>query len=126
MTGETVLWYCPDPILAQKAGKVFLAQRLRVKRAGAGETGEQVGALLGLKGYGPLTGAAPLSPPPGEPILVFCGLSSARLDALLAALRKAGVPPIPCKAVLTPDNGSWTLGALYEELRREHEAMHGN
>ena len=43
------------------------------------------------------------------------------LDGLLAALRQAGV--VCLKAVLTPDNRSWTPGRLYRELQREHRAM---
>ena len=45
----------------------------------------------------------------------------ALLDGLLAALRQAGV--VCLKAVLTPDNRSWTPGRLYRELQREHRAM---
>ena len=39
----------------------------------------------------------------------------------VAALRQAGV--VCLKAVLTPDNRSWTPGRLYRELQREHRAM---
>ena len=53
-------------------------------------------------------------------MLVFCGLER-ELDGLLAALRQAGV--VCLKAVLTPDNRSWTPGRLYRELQREHRAM---
>ena len=58
--------------------------------------------------------------PAGGKMLVFCGLER-ELDGLLAALRQAGV--ICLKAVLTPDNRSWTPGRLYRELQREHRAM---
>ena len=46
--------------------------------------------------------------PIGGKMLVFCGLER-ELDGL--------------KAVLTPDNRSWTPGRLYRELQREHRAM---
>ena len=58
--------------------------------------------------------------PIGGKMLVFCGLER-ELDGLLAALRQAGV--VCLKAVLTPDNRSWTPGRLYRELQREHRAM---
>ena len=51
--------------------------------------------------------------PIGGKMLGFCGL--------LAALRQAGV--VCLKAVLTPDNRSWTPGRLYRELQREHRVM---
>ena len=37
--------------------------------------------------------------------------------------RRAGMPSIPLKAIVTPQNVNWTFRALYKELEREHEAM---
>lgn len=62
---------------------------------------------------------------PEEAFLVLCGCNSAGLNKILQALRAPGVPPLPLKATLTPTNGSWTVRTLYEEIRREHEAMQG-
>ena len=45
------------------------------------------------------------------------------LDVFLAAYKKAGIAPIPLKAVHTEHNNKWSLYALCEELRREHAAM---
>ena len=45
------------------------------------------------------------------------------LDVFLAAYKKAGIAPIPLKAVHTEYNNKWSLYALCEELRREHAAM---
>ena len=47
-----------------------------------------------------------------------------RLEVLLRELRAHGVA-IPYKAMVTAHNLPWTLAALYDELVREHEAMHG-
>ena len=58
-----------------------------------------------------------------DPMLVFCGLSSAKLEQLLTAMRRASLPPIPLKAILTTTNRDWTSQQLWQELRREHEAM---
>ena len=55
-------------------------------------------------------------------ILVFCGLDR-ELDTLLVSLRQAGI--ICLKAVLTPNNRTWTPERLYRELEREHRAMGG-
>ena len=59
------------------------------------------------------------------PMLVFCGLSSDRLDAVLAALRRKGVR-IPHKAVLTPHNAAWTPVQLFSELDEEHRRFQSN
>ena len=59
------------------------------------------------------------------PMLVFCGLSSERLDAVLAALRRKGVR-IPHKAVLTPHNAAWTPVQLFSELDEEHRRFQSN
>lgn len=42
---------------------------------------------------------------------------------LLAGLRKAGVPKIELKAVITPQNAEWTFYQLYQELEKEHESF---
>ena len=44
-------------------------------------------------------------------------------DMLLAGLRRAGVPRIALKAVLTEHNSDWTFYHLYQELKEEHETM---
>ena len=41
----------------------------------------------------------------------------------LRELRQQGVS-VPYKAIVTEHNLPWTLRALYDELVREHEAMH--
>ena len=38
-------------------------------------------------------------------------------------MKRAKLPPIPLKAVLTPTNRDWTSQQLWQELRREHQAM---
>lgn len=59
-----------------------------------------------------------------EELFVMSGLSGGRVDAVLAALRKAGIR-IPYKAVMTATNQDWDVRKLYREIRSEHEAMTG-
>lgn len=40
-------------------------------------------------------------------------------------MRKAGVPKINLKAVVTEHNIGWTFRQLYEEIKKEHEQMSG-
>ena len=56
-------------------------------------------------------------------VLIFSGFAGEMLDVFLAAYKKAGIAPIPLKAVHTEHNDKWSLYALCEELRREHAAM---
>lgn len=55
--------------------------------------------------------------------MVMYGFTQKRLDEFLKSMRRAGLPVIPLKAVVTPYNVSWTFRALYEELEREEEAF---
>ena len=56
--------------------------------------------------------------PPGESMLVFCGLGEGQLDKLLAALRRNEVH-VDFKAVQTPTNQQWSALRLYAEMERE-------
>lgn len=58
-----------------------------------------------------------------EPMLVMCNLDEDRFNRFLQVLRSPDLPRVPLKAVLTPHNVGWNALQLYEELRREHEAM---
>lgn len=124
VSNEAVLWYCPDPVLSAAAKKVFFTMGIRVRTVEPARTGQTVGCLLGVKGFPETQGEAP-APAPDQPAMVLSGFSNPRLDALLAALKKAGVPKIGRKAVLTPTNVSWTFHDLCAELAREHEALNG-
>ena len=85
---------------------------------------QTVGYLAGLKGFerqeAGEAGALPVIP---EQVLVLKGFSGGRLDLLLSSLRRAGVPKIDLKAVLTEQNSGWTFYRLYEEIRAEHASM---
>ena len=61
-----------------------------------------------------------------EEMLVMKNFTSRRMDELLMNLRKAGVPRIALKAVITEQNSHWTFRQLYRELKEEHKAMTGD
>lgn len=58
-----------------------------------------------------------------EEMLVMHGFTSRRIDELLAGFRKAGVPKVELKAIVTETNAGWTFYHLYEEIKEEHERM---
>lgn len=70
------------------------------------------------------------APPPadGAPgfsdeLLLMAGFTSAQIDALILGFRRAKIPMVALKAVLTPTNRSWTSVQLHQELCREREAV---
>ena len=79
---------------------------------------QPVGALAGLGGK-----AAPLysGEAPDTQLLLMSNFTSPQLNAVLDALREAGVH-VPLKAVVTKHNKTWSVLALLEELQREREA----
>lgn len=56
-------------------------------------------------------------------LLVFSGINSSQMDIFLAEYKKAGIEPIGCKAVVTPDNVFWSADKLFREIFREHLFM---
>ena len=79
---------------------------------------QPVGASAGLGGN-----AAPLysREAPDAQLLLMSNFTSPQLNAVLDALREAGVH-VPLKAVVTKHNKTWSVLALLEELQREREA----
>lgn len=56
-------------------------------------------------------------------MMVMYGLSSQRLNLFLQNMKKAGIPRIALKAIVTPHNVSWSFRELYRELEREEAAV---
>ena len=131
---------------------VLVRMGVRIKNIGPEQVLEKVGYLAGMEGYeaakesaGAVPGKLPVIPADGagaqgadgertgagpgelpvipEEVMVLKQFSSQRLDMLLAGLRRAGVPRIALKAVLTEHNSDWTFYHLYQELKEEHETM---
>lgn len=127
---ELVLYYHPDISDKTRLLKgVLVRMGIRIKNIAPSQVKETVGALAGLPGFETekdLEGqeraeeALPVIP---EEMLVLHGFSSRRLDELLRQLRKAKVPPIALKAVLTESNCKWSFYELYQEIKAEHEKM---
>jgi len=115
--GTVLLYNCGGPEFS-KLHQIFAMLRLRMRPVGPEKYGVAIGKLA--KGEGEAAGSAEPIP---EAMLVFCGLSNALLDQLLQVIRTAKLPPIPLKAVLTPDNMEWDTLRLYEELKKEREAI---
>lgn len=113
---------------------VLVRMGVRIKNIGPEQVLEKVGYLAGIEGFTSLSkdeqqnndkkknGQEKL-PVLSRDVLVMKNFTSSRIDSLLAGLRKAGVPKIELKAVITPQNAEWTFYQLYQELEKEHESF---
>ena len=118
MSSETVLMYnCSGPEWA-KLRQIFLMLRVRIRPAEPEQYGLPLEALLAHSEE-----KRGVEETFTEPMLVFCGISGGKLDHLLTAMRRAGLPRIAFKAMLTPTNRTWSSQQLWTELRREHAAV---
>ena len=118
MAVETVLMYnCNDEQWA-KLRQIFLMLRVRIRPVEADQYGLTLEDLLGRSEE-----KSPVEEEFSDPMLVFCNLPHEKLDHLLTAMGRAGLPRIALKAMLTPTNRTWTSQQLWTELRQEHEAM---
>lgn len=127
---ETVLYYAPDQ---PEAGShtallksVLVRMGIRIRNVRPEQALETVGYLAGLPGFSPAEETGEEIPVIPSEMLVFRNFSSGRLDQLLMNLRKAGVPKVDLKAVVTEHNSKWTFYQLYEELKEEHRRMEEN
>ena len=59
-----------------------------------------------------------------EEMMVLNGFSGSELDGCLAFFKEISLPAVKLKAVLTPVTMHWDSMKLYDELMREHEALH--
>lgn len=132
---ETVLYYTPENnINVTKLKGVLVRMGIRIKNVAPEQVKDSVGSLLGFAEYEKNDGQGVLKeereeedfPCITEEMLVMHNFSSRRLDELLFNLRKAGVPKINLKAVVTESNVAWTFYQLYEEIKEEHEKMEEN
>lgn len=120
---EMVLYYntVQNPNVAKLKG-VLVRMGVRIKNITPEQVTQTVGYLAGIEGY-PESEIPEVLPVIEEEMLVMRGFTSRRMDELLMNLRKAGVPKIALKAVVTESNCGWSFYHLYEEIREEREKM---
>ena len=122
---ETVLYYSPEKSEKVRLLKgVLVRMGIRIKNIGPEQVMQKVGYLTGRKEYEetlPEDGKEiPVIP---EEMLVLYGFTNRRLDEFLSQLRRAKVPPVALKAVVTETNADWSFYELYQEIRAEHDKM---
>lgn len=121
---ELVLLYGIENDKVNQIEHILNEMGARCKIVERGQLGEKMGVLAGYPGFSPVeqterTGIIDVD----MECLVMAGFTEKRVDSLLAQLRRANIQ-IPLKAVMTATNQNWTLAALLQELKKEHDAFH--
>lgn len=85
---------------------------------------QKLGYLAGITGFSRenTTYTGPDFP---TEMLVFSGMEPELVDTFLEQYKKASIPPIGLKAIITQHNIFWTAEALYKELFKEHSKFNG-
>ncbi len=127
---EMVLYYQPEKdrqsgndTKAAKLKAVLVRMGIRIKNISPEQVNQTVGYLAGFDGFEEKEQED--YPDVKEEILVMKNFSNRRIDELLLNLRRAGVPKIDLKAVITDTNCKWNFYDLYLELKKEHDTMTG-
>lgn len=119
----TVFFYNLNTAKGRQIRMLCLKLGLQIRNVGREQYLEPVGALAGVQGF-ELTGEIYTGEGFQDEMLVMKGFSNSVLDAFLRGFRTMKIAPVALKAVLTESNCGWNSLELYDELVKEHEAMH--
>ena len=118
-----------------------LLTKSKVKAVTEAEKGETVGKVLGLTDEEIAEIAAMKQeteqtkvheqrnedetlPPVTKEAPIPCGFDNQAVNLLLSSIRRGRLKNVPLKAMLTPNNISWTIETILQELSKEHEYFH--
>lgn len=99
--------------------KTALKNGIQVKEVSQKDYCQKLGTLAGIQGFSKENATYEGAEFPLE-MMVFSGMDSSKIDTFLADYKKACVPPVPLKAIITPHNIFWTVEMLFNELKKEH------
>ena len=131
---ELVLYYSTgDPRMKKQEmmmKSVLVRMGVKIRNVAPDQVMESVGYLAGVPGFEKREvlqqpEAEEKIPQITEQMLVMKDFTSRRIDTLLLNLRKAKVPKINLKAIVTEQNAGWGFYHLYEEIGEEHRRMNG-
>ena len=131
---ELVLYYSTgDPRMKKQEmmmKSVLVRMGVKIRNVAPNQVMESVGYLAGVPGFEKRKvlqqpEAEEKIPQITEQMLVMKDFTSRRIDTLLLNLRKAKVPKINLKAIVTEQNAGWSFYHLYEEIGEEHRLMNG-
>lgn len=124
---ELVLYYgTEDPGMKKHEmmmKSVLVRMGVKIRNVRPDQVGETIGYLAGMPGFEEQEKGEEALPVISEQMLVMKDFTGSRIDTLLYQLRRAGVPKIALKAIVTEHNCGWSFYKLYEELKEEHRMM---
>lgn len=115
---ETVLFYNLNENIKQAIITILKQLDVETKEIFQEDASQQMGYLLDLSGYKKKEEKSEkhLS----EPFLFFAYFSMEQLDIVLEVFKRAEIPYIPYKAMLTNDNVVYTFEQLYMNVENEY------
>ena len=121
---ETILLYYPKKLkYLPKIKSIFVQLGIPFRILDASCASQKIGYLTGRTGYEKKDLNEPSEKIP-QPMMVMDHFSSVRMDVLFSYLKKAGIPSVDLKAIVTDTNADWTFSELYQEIAKEHARMH--
>ena len=124
MKATVMLFNFSDKSRVMKIRQALLPLGIRIKTVDKSEYLQCLGYLAGEKDDLPVEDIYEGEELSAE-LFVMAGITRIQMDQILAAMRKKGVGYIPYKAVLTETNSRWNVLTLFDEICKEHKAMHG-
>lgn len=120
----TILLFHIDAGKEKQIRKLCQSMHISVTKVNTASYNQSLGYLAGIQGFSRNAGTYKGAEFPLE-MLVFSGMDSHAVDSFLAAYKKASIPPIGLKAILTQHNIFWTAEELFKELFKEHMQFSG-
>ena len=123
-TGEICLLYNLDGDKGRRLRFLMVRMGMRIRVVSKDQYGLAVGTLAGMKEV-VLKETGCSTEDFQDEMLIMHGLTNKRLDLFLKMMRQEKIGRINYKAMLTQTNAQWNSFQLYDELKKEHEAMNG-
>ena len=119
--GAHVLLFRVEPIKAAQIESLCNNLGISTSKIGLADYSQKLAYLAGIPGF-PREDIEYTGPEFPSEMMVFSNMAD-MLDRFLSEYKKAGIPPIDLKAVITPHNIFWSAEDLYKELSKEHQAF---
>lgn len=123
-TSAKILLFHMEPNKTRQIEAVCRSLKIQTVKVKPASYNQKLGYLAGITGFNRenTTYTGPDFP---TEMLVFSGMDSERIDTFLDQYKKASIPPIGLKAIVTQHNIFWTAEELYKELFKEHSKLNG-
>lgn len=123
-TSAKILLFHMEPNKTRQIEAVCRSLKIQTIKVKPTSYKQKLGYLAGIMGFS-RENATYTGPDFPTEMLVFSGMDSEKIDTFLEQYKKASIPPIGLKAIITQHNIFWTAEELYKELFKEHSKLNG-